>query len=81
MNVDLEDFTLNSEIISKEIVKFCDLTWGEETLKFHERDDLFSKTLSFTQVRSKVTEYNKKKYADYFYLIDKHKSRFAWLND
>ena len=80
MNIKLENFTINNKKISKEIIKFCDLTWDEKILKFYERDNLHSKTLSFTQVRSKVKEYNKKKYEQYYHLLDKHKSEFSWLN-
>lgn len=80
MDVNLENFTKNSEDISKKIFKFCDLTWSKDIFKFHKRKDLYSKTLSFTQIRSKVTKYNEKKYQPYFHLLNNYGKKYKWLN-
>ena len=80
MDINLEQFTQNSENISKEIYKFCGLNWNKEVLKFYKRNNLNVKTLSFTQIRNKVSKYNKKKYQPYFHLLEKFKMKFNWLN-
>ena len=80
MDVDLEQFTQNSENISKEIYKFCGLNWNKEVLKFYKRNNLNVKTLSFSQIRNKVSKYDKKKYQPYFHLLEKFKIKFNWLN-
>ena len=56
------------------------MTWSNDILNFYERDDLYSKTLSFSQIRSKVTKYEKNKYQEYFYLLNNYKKKFSWLN-
>ncbi len=60
--------------------KFCGLTWNENILNFYKRKDLYSKTLSFNQIRSKVLKYNNKKYQPYFSLINEYKDKYEWLN-
>lgn len=80
MDIDLEQFTQNSENISKEIYKFSGLNWNKEVLKFYKRNNLNVKTLSFSQIRNKVSKYNKKQYQPYFHLLEKFKMKFNWLN-
>ncbi len=80
MDINLEKFTLNSEKISKEIYQFCGLNWNKEALNFYKRKNLKVKTLSFNQVRKKVSKYNEKKYSPYFHLLEKYKMKFNWLN-
>ena len=57
MDINLEEFTNNSEVISKKIYEFCSLNWSKETLNFYKREDLHTKTLSFAQVRKKISSY------------------------
>ncbi len=80
MDINLEQFTQNSENISKEIFKFCELNWNKQVLNFYKRKNLNVKTLSFNQIRSKVSKYNEKKYQPYFHLLEKYKVKFSWLN-
>ena len=80
MDIELEQFTKNSENISKEIYKFCGLNWNKEVLNFYKRENLNVKTLSFNQIRNKVSKYNNKKYQPYFYLLEEYKKKFKWLN-
>ena len=80
MDINLEKFTKNSEETSREIFKFCNLTWSKDVFSFHKRNDLYSKTLSFNQIRSKVTKYNEKKYQPYFHLLSHYKKKYKWLN-
>ena len=80
MDINLENFTANNETICKNVIKFCNLTWSDDILKFYQRENLYSKTLSFSQIRSQVTKYDKNKYEQYFYLLDNYKKKFNWLN-
>ena len=80
MDVNLEKFTQNSEKMSKEIFKFCNLNWSKDVLNFYKRDDLHSKTLSFNQIKKKISKYDNLKYQPYFHLLDNYKERFRWIN-
>ena len=79
IDINLEELTNNSENISKDIYRFCGFKWNEDALNFYKRDNLHSKTLSFAQIRNKVSKYNTKKYQPYFHLIKKYKESFNWL--
>ena len=80
MDINLEKFTKNSENDSKEIYKFCGLNWNKDVLNFYKRENLNVKTLSFTQIRKKISKYDEKKYQPYFDLLKKYKIKFKWLN-
>ena len=81
MDINLEKFTDNSEEMSKKIFDFCNLTWSKDILQFYERKDLFTKTLSFNQIRSKISKYNNEKYQPYFELLNDYKKKYDWLNN
>ena len=80
MDINLEEFTEKSEELTKKMFKFCGLTWNKNILNFYMRKNLYSKTLSFNQIRSKVLKYNNKKYQPYFNLINEYKDKYEWLN-
>tara|TARA_B100000900_G_scaffold203687_1_gene172733 strand:+ start:1495 stop:2883 length:1389 start_codon:yes stop_codon:yes gene_type:complete len=80
LDVNLEDLSKDTEKITKEIFQFCDLTWDAQILNFYRRKDLFSKTLSFNQIRSKVEIYNINKYKPYYSLLESYKDNYKWLN-
>ncbi len=80
IDLDLEKFSNKPEKLTREIYKFCNLTWTDNSLNFYERNDLFSKTLSYTQIRNKITKYDSKKYESYFYLLERYKKKYSWLN-
>ena len=80
MDIDLNELTNNSEKISKDIYKFCKLNWNKEVLQFYKRNDLHTKTLSFAQIRNKVSKYDKRKYEPYYRLLKKYKNKFSWMN-
>ena len=62
LTIDLEKLTQNQELYTKKIFSFCELEWSQDILKFYEKKNLVVKTLSNTQLRNKITKYNKKKY-------------------
>ena len=80
MDIKLEEFTQKSELLTKKLFDFCELGWSTNILKFYKRKDLYSKTLSFNQIRSKVLKYNNKKYQSYFNLLTDYKNKYHWLN-
>ncbi len=80
MDIDLEEFTYKSEELTKKMFNFCQLTWSKNTLNFYKRKDLHSKTLSFNQIRSKVSKYNNNKYQSYYNLLDEFRDIYGWLN-
>ena len=49
--------------------KFCDLNWSKEILNFFKRKDLFTKTLSSSQIRNEISEKNQSKYDKYYFLL------------
>ena len=56
---------------SKDLFKFCELNWNDEILNFYKRKDLFSKTISSSQIRQEISQKNKSSYNKYFFLLDK----------
>ena len=80
MDINLEEFTEKSEELAKKMCKFCGLTWNENINNFYKRRDLYSKTLSFNQIRSKVLKYDDKKYQSYFNILNDYKDKYQWLD-
>ena len=77
--VELEDLTLNSEKISKEMFNFCKLEWSSDSLEYHKRKDLFSTTASNIQIREKIYKYNKEKYNYYKKYLKEFEPNYVWL--
>ena len=76
----MEDLTLKKEKISREIFEFCNLKWDKKILNFYKRNDLYIKTLSGSQVRKKITKYDKEKYKSYFFLFKNLKKYYSWID-
>ena len=80
MDIKLEEFTEKTEQITKKLFNFCELAWHKNILNFYKRKDLYSKTLSFNQIRSRVLKYNNNKYQAYFKLLNNYKTKYHWLD-
>ena len=80
MDIKLENFTESAEKSTKEIYKFCNLTWSKDSLNFYKRTDLISKTLSSAQIRNEVLKYDNKKYEPYIYSLDNFRKNYKWIN-
>jgi tetratricopeptide (TPR) repeat protein len=80
MDINLENFTIESSVVGKKIYEFCGLKWNKKYLEFYKRKDLHSKTISFNQIRKKILLYDNKKYKPYVDLLVGYKSRYEWLN-
>ena len=80
MDIKLEEFTEKTEQLTKKLFNFCELAWHKNILNFYKRKDLYSKTLSFNQIRSRVLKYNNNKYQAYFKLLNNYKTKYHWLD-
>ena len=69
--IDLDEFTSNVVKGSKDLFKYCELDWDYEILNFYKRKDLFSKTISSSQIRKEISQKHKSSYNKYYYLLDK----------
>ena len=68
LDVSLEKLTLDKKNESQKIFEFCNIDWNNDVLNFNKKNNLFTKTNSFLQVRQKITKYNNK-YESYYHLI------------
>tara|TARA_B100000780_G_scaffold268565_1_gene226623 strand:+ start:1264 stop:2631 length:1368 start_codon:yes stop_codon:yes gene_type:complete len=79
MDINLEHFTSNSEAVAERIYKFCDLQWNKKYLEFYKRNNLFSKTMSFNQIRKKISKYDRAKYKPYISLLEGEEQLYKWI--
>ena len=79
MDINLENFTNNSENIAEKIYRFCDLKWNKKYLEFYKRKNLFSKTMSFNQIRKEISKYDSTKYKPYISLLEREQKFYKWL--
>ena len=79
LDIDLKKFTNETEENGKRIYEFCNLKWNKKYLEFYKRKDLYSKTISFNQIRKKISVYDANKYKPYVNLLDKYKNRYDWI--
>ena len=68
MDVSLEKLTLDKKNESQKIFEFCNIDWNNDVLDFNKKNNLFTKTNSFLQIRQKIIRYNNK-YESYYHLI------------
>ena len=69
LDVNLEELSTNQEIETKKIFNFCELNWHKEIFNFNKKNNLFTKTNSFLQVRDKIEKYNYGQYEPYYHLL------------
>ena len=69
LDVNLEELSINQEIETKKIFNFCELNWHKEIFNFNKKNNLFTKTNSFLQIRDKIEKYNYGKYELYYHLL------------
>jgi len=81
LDIDLKKFTNETEENGKRIYEFCDLKWNKKYLEFYKRKDLYSKTISFNQIRKKISTYDIKKYRPYAGLLDLYKDKYEWIKN
>ena len=77
--VELDELTRNTERLSKDLFKFCDLEWDKRCLEFYKREDLVSKTASNQQIRSKIFISDENKYIAYKQFLQPYSSKYEWL--
>ena len=81
MDIDLKKFTNEAEETGKAVYEFCDLKWNKKYLEFYKRKNLYSKTISFNQIRKKIFTYDIKKYEPYINLLDQYKNKYEWIKN
>ncbi len=69
LDVDLEQLSTNKIIETKKIFNFCELEWNEEIFNYNKKNNLFTKTNSFLQIRDNIEKYDYKKYEQYYHLL------------
>jgi tetratricopeptide (TPR) repeat protein len=69
LDLDIEKLTNSKESEAKKVFEFCNLVWDKKYLNYYDNNRLFSKTLSFKQIRSKIDKYDDNKYKKYYHLI------------
>ena len=69
LDVNLEELSTNKETETKKIFNFCELNWNKEIFNFNKKNNLFTKTNSFLQVRDKIEKYNYGQYEPYYHLL------------
>ena len=79
LTIDLENLTEKKEECSKKIFSFCELKWSPEVVEFHNKKNLVIKTLSGTQLRKKISKYNRNKYKPYENILNEYKRKYQWL--
>ena len=69
LDINLEELSINKETETKKIFNFCELNWNKEIFNFNKKNNLFTKTNSFLQIRDKIEKYNYDKYEPYYHLL------------
>ena len=69
LDINLEELSINKETETKKIFNFCALNWNKEIFNFNKKNNLFTKTNSFLQIRDKIEKYNYDKYEPYYHLL------------
>lgn len=80
LTINLEDLTVNKTFITKKLFEFINLKWSKEIFKFYERKNLNIKTLSNSQLRNQISNYENSKYQLYFYLLKDFYKYYTWLD-
>jgi len=78
--IQYEELIKNPEEESKKLMKFCDLTWDQNCLKFYKRKDLISKTASNIQIREAIYKHSSNKYLPYKKFLEKYGEKYSWFN-
>jgi len=65
---------------SKNLMKFCNLSWSKKCLEFYKRKELISKTASNVQIRKPIYKHSVNKYLPYKNLLSKYGKKYSWYN-
>ena len=78
--LEYEKLVSDPEIVSKKLMKFCDLAWDKKCLEFYKRKDLISQTASNVQIRKAIYKGSIKKYLPYKQFLSKYGDKYFWFN-
>ena len=79
-DLNFEDFTNESEIESKKLLKYCNLTWDKKCLEFYKRKDIFIRTASRIQIRKPIYKHKTDRYLPYKKFLNKYGNKYSWFN-
>ena len=65
---------------SKNVMKFCELTWDKKCLEFYKRKDLISKTTSNLQIRKTIYQHSLEKDLPYKQFLSRYGDSYSWFN-
>ena len=77
-NLEFDKLINKPEEESKKLMEYCDLPWDKKCLEFYKRKDLYSKTASNIQVRSRIYKSSIEKYLPYKELLKKYGEKYSW---
>ena len=69
LDVNLEKISIDKISETKKIFNFCELEWSDDIFNYNKKNNLFTKTNSFLQIRDKIEKYDYKKYEPYYHLL------------
>ena len=77
--VELEKLTKFPEKEAKSLFKFCELVWSPKALKFYNRKNVISKTLSQTQIRNPIYKNDLNDYSNYQEFLNPFGKKYYWF--
>ena len=69
LDVNLEKLSIDKISETKKIFNFCELEWSDDIFNYNKKNNLFTKTNSFLQIRDKIEKYDYNKYEPYYHLL------------
>ena len=77
--LEFEKLINNPEKESKKLMKYCELPWDKNCLKFYKRKDLASKTASNIQIREPIYKHSIDRYLPYKKFLDRYGKYYSWF--
>ena len=78
--IELEKLTESPESETKALLNFCNLKWSTKCLKFYNRSDLTSKTLSQNQIRNPIYKQNSNEVSNYYEFLKLSGKKYSWFS-
>ena len=79
-DLQLESFVKDPLNESKKLMKFCEIPWSKECLKFYKRKDITSRTASNIQIRKAIYQDDTNKNYAYNELLSGYAKKYSWFN-
>ena len=79
-NIKYEDLINKTEENVRDMLNFCNLKWSTKCLKFYNRSDLTSKTLSQNQIRNPIYKQNSNEVSNYYEFLKLSGKKYSWCS-